>query len=98
MAYVAWLCEGPAGVEAFSDDVEAAVGGGSKENRDGDGEMNDRYWSMTWKYERIRMDPLQVKDVFIQQTCSTSSPVPSRATDAASSSNSALGKGSTKLR
>lgn len=33
----------PAGPEELEDDAAAAVGGGSKENRDGDGEMKERY-------------------------------------------------------
>ena len=36
--------------------------------------------------------------MYFEHTCSTNSPVPSRATAAASSSSNALGNGSTKLR
>lgn len=46
--YVEWLCEEPAGVEGVEDEADAAAGGGSKENKDGDGEINERYWSMTY--------------------------------------------------
>ena len=28
-------------------------GGGRRENRDGDGEMKERYWSTTWGLERV---------------------------------------------
>lgn len=50
MAYVECGNEGvgPEVEGAESAGVEAALGGGMSENNDGEGAMNDRYWSSTW--------------------------------------------------
>lgn len=74
---------------------EGCTAGGRRENNEGDGAMKDRYWSITCNYsvkKKIRMfEP-------IKRTSFTNSPVPSRATKPASSSNKARGRGSTKLK
>jgi hypothetical protein len=84
---------------AFVEDVgevaaDAAGGGGSKEKRKGEGEMNARYWSTIYLINQRK----QKTEMYAIRACSTSSDVPSCATKEANSSRSARGNGSTKLK
>jgi hypothetical protein len=74
--------------------INSDGGAGKRENSEGEGAINERYWSRTYAGD-INRDREWCQ---IRRACSTESPVPSRATAAASSSRSARGKGSTKFR
>lgn len=95
MAYVHGGVVGPdCGVGVV---IVAVTGGGKREKRDGEGAIKDRYWSRTYLKGQKRSEQ-DLQDLSSLRTCSTESLVPSCATDAASSSRSARGSGSTKFK